>query len=262
MTEQLVQGVDVWLNTPRRPWEACGTSGMKVLVNGGLNLSEFDGWWAEAYAPDVGWAIGDGSEHADDPGWDAAEAMQLYSVLEKEVIPEFYDRNEAGVPTEWVRRVRESMARLTPTFSATRCVEEYTEKYYVPLATAYLRRSADRSAVAADLLDWSKQLCAHWSKLRFGSVRRKTEGDVPRIELEVYLGELNSDSIQVELYDSGSDPARYVMRRGEPLGGENAWHYVAEIPGGRAPEDFIPRVVPHHPEASVPLECGKILWYR
>ena len=96
LTEHLVQGVDVWINTPRRPWEASGTSGMKVLVNGGLNLSELDGWWAEAYSPEVGWALGDGQEHGDDPAWDAAEAEALYDLLERDVIPEFYSRDEHG----------------------------------------------------------------------------------------------------------------------------------------------------------------------
>ena len=112
LTEHLVQGVDVWINTPRRPWEACGTSGMKVLVNGGINLSELDGWWAEAYTPEVGWALGDGQEHGDDPAWDAAEAEALYDLLEREVIPEFYARDEQGIPTAWVARMRESMAQL------------------------------------------------------------------------------------------------------------------------------------------------------
>ena len=102
LTENLVQGVDVWINTPRRPWEASGTSGMKVLVNGGVNLSELDGWWAEAYAPEVGWALGDGQEHGDDPAWDAVEAEALYELLEREVIPEFYTRDDQGVPTAWV----------------------------------------------------------------------------------------------------------------------------------------------------------------
>jgi len=114
LTEYLVQGVDVWLNTPRRPWEACGTSGMKVLVNGGINLSELDGWWAEAYTPDVGWALGDGLEHDDDPAWDAIDAETLYDLLEREVIPEFYTRDEEGIPDAWVARMRESMAQLTP----------------------------------------------------------------------------------------------------------------------------------------------------
>ena len=147
MAEHLVQGVDLWLNTPRRPWEACGTSGMKVLVNGGLNLSELDGWWAEAYSNDVGWALGDGLEHGDDPAWDAKEAEQLYTLLEQEVIPEFYKRDNSGIPAGWIARVRESMARLTPAFSATRCVLEYTAKYYLPLAAAYLRRTNDSGKV-------------------------------------------------------------------------------------------------------------------
>ena len=144
LTEHLVQGVDVWLNTPRRPWEASGTSGMKVLVNGGLNLSELDGWWAEAYTPEVGWALGDGKEHGDDPAWDAAEAEALYDLLEREVIPEFYTRDENGIPTAWVARMRESMARLTPRFSANRTVREYTEQHYLPAAAAYRERAAEQ----------------------------------------------------------------------------------------------------------------------
>ena len=132
LTEQLVGGVDVWINTPRRPWEACGTSGMKVLVNGGLNLSELDGWWAEAYTPQVGWALGDGREHDNDPAWDAAEAKALYALLEDEVVPLFYRRDANGIPTEWLSKVRESMASLTLTFSATRAIREYTNEYYIP----------------------------------------------------------------------------------------------------------------------------------
>ena len=134
LSEQLVQGVDVWINTPRRPWEACGTSGMKVLVNGGLNLSELDGWWAEAYNPKVGWAIGDGKEHGDDPAQDAKEAEALYTLLEREIAPQFYARENDGIPKAWVAKIRESMATLTPRFSAERAVRDYTEKYYLPCA--------------------------------------------------------------------------------------------------------------------------------
>ncbi|HUJ50750.1 MAG TPA: alpha-glucan family phosphorylase, partial [Bryobacteraceae bacterium] len=135
--QRLVEGVDVWINTPRRPWEASGTSGMKVLVNGGLNLSILDGWWAEAYTPEVGWAIGDGKEHGDDPAWDAADAEALYKVLENEIIPEFYNRDEQGIPRGWVAKIRESMAVLTPEFSANRTVRQYTEDHYIPAAAAY-----------------------------------------------------------------------------------------------------------------------------
>ena len=158
LTEHLVQGVDVWINTPRRPWEACGTSGMKVLVNGGINISELDGWWAEAYTPQVGWALGDGQEHGDDPAWDAAEANTLYDLLEREVIPEFYTRGNDGIPTGWVKRMRESMARLTPRFSAGRAVREYTEQRYLPAAAAYRLRVANNGAVGKRMVDWRHSL--------------------------------------------------------------------------------------------------------
>ena len=265
MTEHLVQGVDLWLNTPRRPWEACGTSGMKVLVNGGLNLSELDGWWAEAYAPDVGWAIGDGREHGDDPAWDAVEAQQLYSLLEQQVVPEFYDRDPTGVPVAWISRVRESMARLTPAFSATRCVREYTQKHYAPLAAAYRQRSADGHTTAESLLAWQRQLSSHWSGLRFGTLRVDTVGNQHRFEVQVYLEELPPDAVRVELYAdalAGGDPIRLPMIRGAQLIGESAWLYATSVPADRPAADFTPRVIPAHPQAFVPLEAAQILWYR
>ena len=172
LTEHLVQGIDVWLNTPRRPWEASGTSGMKVLVNGGINLSELDGWWAEAYTPEVGWALGDGQEHGDDPAWDAVEADALYDLLEREVIPEFYTRDESGIPTAWVKRMRESMARLTPRFSANRAVREYTEQYYLPAAAAYRLRIANKGAIGRQIVDWQ-----HTSGTEMGDAPlRRSEG--------------------------------------------------------------------------------------
>src|SRR6185437_7647006 len=266
LTKHLVHGVDVWLNTPRRPWEACGTSGMKVLVNGGLNLSELDGWWAEAYSPDVGWALGDGLEHGDDPAWDAVEAGRLYKLLEEEVIPEFYDRDEAGIPLRWINRMRESMARLTPAFSANRSVREYTEKHYIPLAAAYLQRSSNGNRAAIDLLKWAQQVRRFWPKLRFGSLRVETEGDWCTFDVQVYLDELDRDAIHVELYAEsvdGGEPVRQVMVRGESLiGAENAYHYSAAVPAGRSPGDFTPRIIPYHPGAFVPLESPQILWYR
>ena len=188
LTGQLVQGVDVWINTPRRPWEACGTSGMKVLVNGGLNLSELDGWWAEAYPPEVGWALGDGREHDDDPAWDAAEAEALYDLLEQEVIPEFYARDENGIPTAWVARVRESMARLTPRFSANRTVREYTEQHYLPAAAAFRERAADKGAVGKQVVDWQQALKQRWARLRFGEVKVESDGKQHAFDIQIYLG--------------------------------------------------------------------------
>jgi len=131
--------------------EASGTSGMKVLANGGVNLSELDGWWAEAYEPEAGWALGDGREHGEDPGWDAAEALQMHGILEHEVIARFYDRDGDGLPRKWITMMRESMARLTPQFSANRAVREYTEKYYLPVAAMYRQREASRGALGVQM---------------------------------------------------------------------------------------------------------------
>ncbi len=203
LTEQLVQGVDVWLNTPRRPWEACGTSGMKVLVNGGINLSELDGWWAEAYTPEVGWALGDGQEHDDDPAWDAIEAEALYDLLEREVIPEFYTRDEQGIPSAWVARMRESMARLTPRFSTNRAVREYTEQHYLPAASAYRERAADKGAIGVQMVNWRHALEQKWAALRFGEVKVETRGEQHVFEVQVYLDDLDPKAVRVELYADG-----------------------------------------------------------
>ncbi len=266
MTEHLVRGVDVWLNNPRRPWEASGTSGMKVLVNGGLNLSELDGWWAEAYSPEVGWAIGDGREHDSDPAWDYKDAEQMYSLLEEEVIPMFYRRDEEGVPVAWIERMRASMSRLTPQFSANRVVREYAEIHYVARAKAYCQRARDAGAAMVDLVRWRRTVEEHWPRLRFGSLDVLSNGRQHVFTAQVYLDELDVDAVRVELFADASDggvPEIVEMKRGEPLvGASNAHHYAASVPANRPASEFTPRIVPSHPPASVPLECARILWYR
>jgi len=266
LAERLVQGVDVWINTPRRPWEACGTSGMKVLVNGGLNLSELDGWWAEAYSAEVGWSLGDGKYHADDPGWDAAEAVQLYTLLEGEVIPTFYDRNDAGIPSAWVSKIRKSMARLTPQFSANRAVREYTERYYLPAAQAYRKRAKNGGGLGKELLGWQEQIERHWPAIYFGNVHVETSSGQHQFHVQVYLDELDPDAIEVELYadsPSGGAPARKKMTRGDQLvGATKGWMYVAQVPAQRLAEDFTPRLIPRHPDAAIPLEAAQIKWQR
>jgi starch phosphorylase len=266
MAEHLVGGVDVWINTPRRPWEASGTSGMKVLVNGGLNLSELDGWWAEAYAPAVGWSLGDGAEHGDDPAWDALEAEALYRLLEREVVPEFYRRDARGVPVGWVARMRESMACLTPRFSANRAVREYTEKYYLPAAAAYRLRAAAGAALGRELVRWQRDLARAWRGVRFGEVTVVEDERQLSFQAQVYLGDLDPDCVRVELYADGrgeDPPFRQEMRRGAALPGSVPGHlYTASVPKGRPAADYTPRVVPWHEHAFVPIEENRILWYR
>jgi len=265
LTEQLVQGVDVWLNTPRRPWEACGTSGMKVLVNGGLNLSELDGWWAEAYTPEVGWALGDGQEHGDDPAWDAVEAEALYQLLEREVIPGFYTRDEQGIPCAWVARMRESMSRLTPVFSANRAVCEYTGQYYLPAASAYRERAADNGAIGAGMVGWMHTLKQNWDALRFGGVKVDTHDGQHWFEVQVYFDDVAPDSVRVELYAEGSCGAvseRIEMTKVRQLVAANGYAYQAGAPAVRPASDYTARIIPCHEHASVPLEECHILWQR
>ncbi len=266
LTEHLVQGVDVWINTPRRPWEASGTSGMKVLVNGGINLSELDGWWAEAYSPEVGWAIGDGKEHGDDPVWDAVEADALYDLLEQEVIPQFYTRDDQGIPTAWVRRMRESMARLTPEFSANRTVRQYTEQYYVPAAAAYHQRAANNGAMGRQLVDWHHELLRAWESMRFGEVRVETGADRHLFEVELFVNELDPTSVQVELYADGIDggtPVRQAMERGRQLTGTSVGYlYRGAVSQARPPGDYTARVIPRRDGVAIPLEVAQIKWQR
>jgi glycogen phosphorylase len=266
VAEQLVQGVDLWINTPRRPWEACGTSGMKVLVNGGLNLSELDGWWAEAYRPELGWALGDGREHDSDPGWDAAEADALYTLLEHEVAPAFYTRDADGAPRGWVSKMRESMARLTPRFSANRAVREYVEQHYLPAAAAYRRRAAEGGTLAIELVAWRRAVAQHWHEARFGRLEITSAPGRHRFSVEVYLGGLDPDFVRVELY---ADPIAEAgasclpLGRGRRLDGpENGYVYEAAIDTPRSAADFTVRLVPHHAQASIPLEAPEILWQR
>ena len=264
LTEHLAGGVDVWINNPRRPWEACGTSGMKLVVNGGLNLSELDGWWAEAYTPELGWAIGDGKEHGNDPSWDAIEANQLYDLLEQQVIPEFYNHDSEGIPVSWVNRIRESMARLTPQFSANRMVREYTEKYYFPAAESYNKRLADHLKMGKEIVDWQRDLRRYWSALRFGEVKIQTFEDRHEFEIQVYLSDLDPKKVKVEVYAEGldeNDPVLREMTWIRQLAGDQSTHvYRTIVPATRPASDYTARVIPYFPNVAVPLEANEILW--
>ena len=264
---KLVQGVDLWINTPRRPWEACGTSGMKILINGGLNLSELDGWWAEAYSPEVGWALGDKKEHGIDSSWDVAEAAELYRLLEDEVIPAFYERDENGIPVSWVARMRASMAQLTPRFSTNRMLRQYTREIYLPSVQAFRQRSKDNGRLGSELEKWQKEIDNHWQYIHFGKkMVTKTDDSGYNFQLPVYLDDLSPESIRVELYaeplEAGKELERIVMERSKQLSGTiNGYLYMATITTRRSADDYTPRIIPYHPAAAVPLEDSHILWY-
>jgi starch phosphorylase len=273
LAQHLQPGVDVWINTPRRPNEACGTSGMKVLANGGLNLSNLDGWWDEAYDSDVGWSIGDDLEH-NEPGRDEVEADMLYRLLEEKIVPLFYERDEAGIPKGWTRMVRSSMARLTPIFSSERMMKEYVEKIYKPAALAYRRRAADGAKLAHELAAWQEKLNDGWKVLRFGRLIVNRDSDFWNFIVEVYLGELLPDDVRVELYAdplpkkepkevSGMNAERHLMARLGPIAGAvNGFTFQVKVPAERPAGDYTPRIVPYHSEAFIPIEDAHILWMR
>jgi len=279
LAEHLVQGVDVWINTPRRPWEASGTSGMKILVNGGINLSELDGWWAEAYDPKLGWALGDGREHGEDPVWDAHESQELYELLENKVIPEFYTRHdtkqssneaivnfEKGIPVAWLSRMRESMACLTPQFSTNRTVRQYVDQYYLPLAIAYRGRIADKGAYGIQVVNWRNTLEGKLRDLHFGEVKVETKDAKYIFTVQVYLNDLDPNAILVELFYGGPEdknPIHQEMKRVNQLAGlVGGWVYSAEVPADRLATQYTPRIIPHYNGIAVPLEENRILWQR
>ncbi len=265
IAQELTQGVDVWINTPRRPWEACGTSGMKVLVNGGLNLSELDGWWEEGYAPGRGWALGDGREHAE-PEWDDREAQELYAVLQDQVAPEFYDRDGAGVPRAWIARMRESMAALTPAYSSTRMLREWVERAYLRASNEFQRRAGDGAGVARALGRWEDRVRQHWSSLHVSARDvARTEGGWS-FSVLVYLGEMSVEDVAVELYADRSDegpPETIRLTRDGPISGSTNGHcYAGQVRTTRPAGDYTVRVVPDHAGAIVPTELPHILWQR
>jgi len=266
VSERMVAGVDLWINTPRRPWEASGTSGMKVLANGGLNLSELDGWWAEAYAPDIGWAIGDGRERGDDPSWDAVEARALYDLLEQQIAPSFYDRDEQGIPKQWIGRCRESMARLTPLFSANRTVRQYTEDHYISRASIYCRRAAGGGTIGAKLLEKQRSLTAAWPDLHFGRVTMSPEGGTYFSAVQVYLGQLQPDDVSIEMYAEPlyqQPPFCERMSLAErPQDPDGFYVYTARVPENRPADHYTPRAVPSDTVGSIPLELSLITWQK
>jgi len=263
LARQLVQGVDVWLNTPERPWEASGTSGMKVLVNGGINISELDGWWAEAYSPELGWALGDGKEHGDDPAWNAIEANALYDLLEREVIPEFYTRNEKNIPTAWVARMRASMALLTPRFSTNRVIRDYLNDYYIPAARAYQKRIENNAALAIDIVNWNTTLTQKWNNLGFGNLKVQSSKEFHFFKVEVYFADLNPHWIQVELYANGigdKGPVRVTMTAGLQLADAKGYVYSAQVSADRSASDYTVRLLGQHYSLAIPLEAAHVKW--
>ena len=267
----LVQGADVWLNTPRRPNEASGTSGMKLLANGGLNLSILDGWWDEAYDREVGWAIGNGEEYDNPEYQDQVESEALYHILENDVVPLYYDRDASGIPRGWLAKMKASMKRLSPIFSTNRMVAEYAERFYLPAASRLIRLAGDKGRVRS-LMDWRKRLHVHGSEVNVtqvdmdGGSREFLVGSKVKITARVSLGSLAPGDVRVQAYH-GVLTADGKMGKGSHAElalrqSKGADHlYEGEVECGQSGScGFAVRVVPFHKDALLPYELPWIRW--
>jgi glycogen phosphorylase len=253
----LVQGVDVWLNTPRRPLEASGTSGMKILPNGGLNLSVLDGWWCEGFERDTGWAIGAGEEYDDQNYQDEVESKALYDILEKDVIPLFYERTHDGIPRHWISMMKSSMMKLCPLFSTNRMVQEYSQKYYIEAHHNWKKLSTDGFTKNKELARWKKDIQSKWNSVRIiraGSQQQEVDiGFALKIQAEIMLGDLSPADVKVQVYNGRLD-ADYQIINGASeemisvgQGQAGVYQYEGFVPCDESGSyGFSVRVTPYH----------------
>lgn len=281
----LVRGVDIWLNTPRPPLEASGTSGMKASLNGALNISTLDGWWCEGYKPQGGWAIGNGEVYQDTVYQDAIESKALYNILEKEVVPVFYTRCVDGLPRAWINRVKESVKWITPIFNTHRMVAEYSTRFYNPAADQFRYLTEKSMAKAKDLADWKVRIRTHWPELVIKDVQATIKNGFPEkpfkpeqtqikvgselnVKAYIRLGSINPEEISVQLYHGQIDswgnitegcPVQMDCKGSTNSDGEYLFAgSMSFTSSGR--QGYSVRVLPRHNDLIDPNDLGLILW--
>lgn len=272
VARMFVQGCDVWLNNPIKPREASGTSGMKAAVNGSLNFSTLDGWWPEAYDGENGWAIDEGKIYDDPKFQDQIEGEAIYEILEKEIVPLFFDRGADGLPRGWIARMKNCMRTICPMFNTNRMLEEYSNMLYAPAARRYRQRAANDFGGAKSLAEWKGRLAAAWPKLRIEQVDSNGAPELPvgskvQVRARVHLDSVKPDDVAVELYYGHVDAHGQLaegnnqpMKLIEPAENGSAW-YHGEIPCQRSGQHgFAVRVLPRNPELAHPHDTGLILW--
>jgi len=268
----LVQGVDVWLNTPRRPMEASGTSGMKAALNGALNLSILDGWWDEAYDPQTGWAIGSGETYGNDNYQDEVESNALYNMLEKEIVPLFFSRSANGLPRGWIQKMKSSMRVLGPQYNAKRMVREYVEEAYLPALNRYTDLSENRFRRSRDLAAWKQQVRSCWPDVRIVEVKNDMReclnvGDALAVSAFVKLGKLSPADVAVEIYvgpiDAGGEIAHPELIRMTQAGqaSPGVYEFRGEIrPDTSGRHGYAVRILPQNPDLATPQAEALVLW--
>jgi glycogen phosphorylase len=274
IARHMVQGVDVWLNNPRRPEEASGTSGMKAIYNGALNCSTLDGWWDEGYDPSVGWQIGNGEEYSPEQyGWqDHVEAQALYTVLEHDIVPLFYERARDGLPREWIARMKNSIKKLAPFFNTHRMIAEYTDLYYAPAHERYMRLSSSNMQRGIEFARWREHMYQVWNSVAVQRVETSSNeirvGNQQQVRAWVALGDLTPDDVTVQLYHGDLDTHGNIIT-GEaidmsPVGKGSApsvWEFTTNVAFGSTGNHGVSvRVLPKHPDLPSAFERGLIRW--
>lgn len=272
VARHMVQGVDIWLNNPRRPLEASGTSGMKASCNGGLNLSVLDGWWVEGYNQDNGWAIGAGEEYTDLHYQDDVESRAIYDLMEQEIVALFYNRSSDGVPRGWLKATKRAVSTVSPVFNTNRMVQEYVERCYWPSAERYLKLTGDHMKNAIALAQWRRGLARSWPQVKVEAVEANEAdplrvGTDMRVRARVNLGSFTPDDVQVQLFhgvvDSlGEIPNPETVRMSHNGAHEgNVWVYAGTIPcRSSGQHGFAVRVLPRHADLDNPFEPGLVCW--
>jgi starch phosphorylase len=271
MARYLTSGADVWLNNPRRPLEASGTSGMKAAINGVLNCSVLDGWWDEAYGPECGWAIGKGEIYEDEQLQDDIESKALYDLLEREIVPLFYARGRDGLPREWIKRMKSSMRMAGKEFSSHRMLVEYSERFYFPALANYSRFAKDGFRETRELAAYLTRVKAQWPSLAVVEIAPDAKpimerGDRIRVRAKIRLGELSPEDLCVELYhgslSSGGEitaPERAEMKAEGKAGAE--WDFSVEMTCAQTGQQGLTvRILPRHRALAHPFLPGLIHW--
>ena len=274
VSRYMVQGVDVWLNNPRRPMEASGTSGMKVVANGGMNLSILDGWWCEAVDIDsnTGWSIGKGEDYENHELQDEIEANLLYNLLENEVAPLFYERGEDSLPRPWIQKMKASIGKLAPEFNTHRMVEEYTERFYISANLHSEHMSGDEYSRARQMAVWREKVKSQWKNIKIGDVNAETAvehlvGTSVKVTAHVFLGELAPEDVAVEVYSGTLNQKREIVdattiRMDHISANGDGWHeFEGTIDCTHSGQHGLTlRVLPYHEDMVHPYELRLILW--
>jgi starch phosphorylase len=274
LARYLVQGSDIWLNTPRVGMEASGTSGMKAVLNGVLHVSTLDGWWVEGYAPENGWRVGKGETYKDADYGDRIEAQTLYDLLEEEITPLFYEVGADGLPNGWIKKMRHAIRDIAPFFNTHRMVQDYVEDLYVPAKRQYEALAADGAEKARDLAAWHKKVRENWHAVRIMGIQSSVDEDVPAnaeitVTARLHLAPLTPRDVLVRVYHGNiSRQDNITEYETTPMAhqerDEDGKHiYKANIPAGQSGMyGYTVRVSPQHEQLEHNPMPGLTLWAR